>query len=184
MCVGRGTVLGGTAGAVALEEGVRGPGGALGGAEPPPEGGGEADDDEGQDGESGRAAGGGARGGVEHAGDPVPDVVQAALENVRIVLVVHRLGQLALRRLPGGDPWSVHGYVPRAGGLPCCCGAPRPRHRISSWRCRRRGRGGLRPVRGRGRAPHGGCAGPRRAVPSRRRRRGRAAWRRSLRRCP
>ncbi len=165
-------------GAVALEEGVRGgAGGALRGAEPPPERGAEADDQQGQDDEPRRAAGGGARGGVEHPGDPVPEVVQGALEEARIVLVVHRLGQFGLGRLPGRDPWSVHGYVARADDLPCCCGAPRPRHPISSEGCRCRGPGAPRPGPGRGRAPRGGCAGRRRAGPSLLRRRGRAAWR-------
>ena len=132
MCLCRLAVVGRAAGGAA-EERLRGTSDALRCSQPPPEGGDEAEDDEDDHHEPDRATGCGPRGSVEEVAHPGPETVDGAFEEVRVVLVVHRVGQLVLGRLPGGEAWDVQGRpVPRADE-PCrCCGAPRCQHRISS----------------------------------------------------
>lgn len=98
---GRGAVVCRATGGAA-EERLRGAGGASRCAQPPPQCGGQAHDGEDDHDQAEWAAGGGPGGAGEEIADPVPEAVEAAFEKVRIMFVVHRVGEFVPCRFTCG----------------------------------------------------------------------------------
>ena len=82
----------------------------------------QREDHQDDDGETHGAARGDPRGGVQELADRVEDMVDRPLEQIRVVLVVHPLGQLPLCRSAGAFREMTSGMSPCVPVSHCAAG--------------------------------------------------------------